>query len=545
VWALNEGVVLDETPPPRSDFQYELVGIVVHMGTAQAGHYYSYCRERGAAGPAKGDRWFCMNDSNTSPWEPTLEQLDEDCFGGKKASTYYVKGAEKETNAFVLFYERAAKAMPSPPPGSPPPAAPGSPAAAALGAGAPAVRVAGANAPALVVLPEDLAPAYTAALLKGLDSRPDAVRRAARVKPPPHLLADILKSNRLFARANYTREEHFNTLLVSVMQNVDAAPWGFFFTNALSPPITEAAAREAAGAGAAFSGALSLLRSISALDRSSTHAAIDGLRKTLEPPPGGRGVSPLERLLAASPSAAQLWLVQQLAPDAGAALAGRSALSLRLFNVTQPLLAANFVNADSREVAAKLWDVNARLLLLVARVLAPLEGAAAEAGALQGPGLLEELCRYLLREALPGVRFKWAASKPTLDLLAELLEGRAGPYVARLLLVEGRALAALSEHVFKPGGPTAAAPLAPPPAAYPGGDATAYQSAPPFLPVPALLGKDDGTTDRQNEAQKMESGGAAPALAFSALARALSAAILAHAPLGGGAGGGGGGGGGG
>ena len=31
---------------PKDYYQYELVGVLVHTGTAQAGHYYSFIRER-------------------------------------------------------------------------------------------------------------------------------------------------------------------------------------------------------------------------------------------------------------------------------------------------------------------------------------------------------------------------------------------------------------------------------------------------------------------------------------------------------------------
>lgn len=41
-----------------SYYQYELVGVVVHMGTADSGHYYSYIKERV---PLEGsERRVCM-----------------------------------------------------------------------------------------------------------------------------------------------------------------------------------------------------------------------------------------------------------------------------------------------------------------------------------------------------------------------------------------------------------------------------------------------------------------------------------------------------
>ena len=40
--------LLKQLKQPRSYYQYELVGIVVHSGTADSGHYYSYIKEQEA-----------------------------------------------------------------------------------------------------------------------------------------------------------------------------------------------------------------------------------------------------------------------------------------------------------------------------------------------------------------------------------------------------------------------------------------------------------------------------------------------------------------
>jgi hypothetical protein len=40
---------------PKEYYEYELVGVVVHMGTADSGHYYSLIRERGST-PTLGSR---------------------------------------------------------------------------------------------------------------------------------------------------------------------------------------------------------------------------------------------------------------------------------------------------------------------------------------------------------------------------------------------------------------------------------------------------------------------------------------------------------
>jgi ubiquitin C-terminal hydrolase len=43
---------------PREYYQYELSGCVIHTGTAQFGHYYSFAKDR------VGGRWMLLNDSS-------------------------------------------------------------------------------------------------------------------------------------------------------------------------------------------------------------------------------------------------------------------------------------------------------------------------------------------------------------------------------------------------------------------------------------------------------------------------------------------------
>ena len=66
------------TPPPPE--LYELVGVVVHSGSSNYGHYWSYIRSRegvrdGAAGDGSavpaGD-WQIFNDSHVGPFDLSL-----------------------------------------------------------------------------------------------------------------------------------------------------------------------------------------------------------------------------------------------------------------------------------------------------------------------------------------------------------------------------------------------------------------------------------------------------------------------------------------
>ena len=130
----NQGV---EEPSPREYvahpaeyYEYELVGIVVHVGTIDSGHYFSYIRERGvrahhiaksrqaacaAGAPASVEwrgEWFEFNDRLVVPWD--VSRMEEACFGGTRLRSRWSTSAgcmiEEEVdimqNAYILVYER-------------------------------------------------------------------------------------------------------------------------------------------------------------------------------------------------------------------------------------------------------------------------------------------------------------------------------------------------------------------------------------------------------------------------------------------------------
>ena len=90
---------------------FELVGILVHSGTAESGHYYSYIRERPSS--EGNSRWVEFNDDLVSPWDP--ETMAYSTFGGQDhrydhSGTYY----DKNFSAYMLFYQRSSSLQPIP-----------------------------------------------------------------------------------------------------------------------------------------------------------------------------------------------------------------------------------------------------------------------------------------------------------------------------------------------------------------------------------------------------------------------------------------------
>ena len=85
---------------------FELVGVLVHTGTAESGHYYSYIRER----PTEGDTqsWVEFNDEMVSPWDPA--SMANSCFGGTDYQPQFQASNavfEKQYSAYMLFYQRS------------------------------------------------------------------------------------------------------------------------------------------------------------------------------------------------------------------------------------------------------------------------------------------------------------------------------------------------------------------------------------------------------------------------------------------------------
>jgi ubiquitin carboxyl-terminal hydrolase 34 len=101
------------------------VGVVMHTGTADSGHYYSFIRDReykyqssAAAGRRSSDRrsqrqqWYEFNDSTVKPFD--VDKLPEESFGGETVTNQYntflndfiEQRTPKRKSAYLLVYER-------------------------------------------------------------------------------------------------------------------------------------------------------------------------------------------------------------------------------------------------------------------------------------------------------------------------------------------------------------------------------------------------------------------------------------------------------
>ncbi|KAF9573120.1 hypothetical protein EC968_008969 [Mortierella alpina] len=128
----QEGVSSSPPPYPPGGLengpvsQYNLVGVLVHTGTADSGHYYSYIKDRGPDMPftpspnssldtTQGDsaRWYHFNDSKVEEFDAS--EIPAKAFGGSEFipqdSSPYMKTPPRSTtkpySAYMLFYERA------------------------------------------------------------------------------------------------------------------------------------------------------------------------------------------------------------------------------------------------------------------------------------------------------------------------------------------------------------------------------------------------------------------------------------------------------
>jgi ubiquitin carboxyl-terminal hydrolase 34 len=86
--------------PYMSDesYEYSLVGVLVHSGTIEGGHYYSYIKERDLNDPYY-NQWFDFNDTYVS--QADISRVKSIAFG-HKSDDWGGYG----TCAYLLFYER-------------------------------------------------------------------------------------------------------------------------------------------------------------------------------------------------------------------------------------------------------------------------------------------------------------------------------------------------------------------------------------------------------------------------------------------------------
>ncbi|KAK4252308.1 hypothetical protein C7999DRAFT_27033 [Corynascus novoguineensis] len=97
---------LSKPDEDQSEDIFELVGVLVHTGTAESGHYYSYIRERPAS--SNTQTWVEFNDETVTPWDPA--SMANSCFGGPDYQPQFQSSStvfEKQYSAYMLFYQRS------------------------------------------------------------------------------------------------------------------------------------------------------------------------------------------------------------------------------------------------------------------------------------------------------------------------------------------------------------------------------------------------------------------------------------------------------
>jgi len=106
--AEGEDEELDETLKyPKDYYEFKLTGIVVHTGTADSGHYYSFIKDRHTP-EGQQEKWYEFNDHIVREFDPA--DIPAECFGGEDQSFSSTSIMNMRTmkwrNAYLLFYER-------------------------------------------------------------------------------------------------------------------------------------------------------------------------------------------------------------------------------------------------------------------------------------------------------------------------------------------------------------------------------------------------------------------------------------------------------
>ena len=84
---MHQNVISRSQP---GEYDYRLKGIVIHYGSADFGHYYSYIKETDV-------KWIEFNDERVREFDP--RDIELECFGGEH-------WRREHQNAYLLVYER-------------------------------------------------------------------------------------------------------------------------------------------------------------------------------------------------------------------------------------------------------------------------------------------------------------------------------------------------------------------------------------------------------------------------------------------------------
>jgi len=75
------------------DFEYQLKGIVVHIGSAEYGHYFSFIK-------TSPQQWLEFNDERVREFDP--KDIETECYGGEH-------WRRENQSAYLLVYEKKVK----------------------------------------------------------------------------------------------------------------------------------------------------------------------------------------------------------------------------------------------------------------------------------------------------------------------------------------------------------------------------------------------------------------------------------------------------
>nr|XP_027200113.1 ubiquitin carboxyl-terminal hydrolase 34-like [Dermatophagoides pteronyssinus] len=107
----DEILMMTDEEESNNSTKYDLIGVTVHTGTAEGGHYYCFIQDRDPQSPTR-NKWFLFNDAEVKLFDKS--QIATECFGGEMTSKTYDKindkfldfSFEKTNSAYMLFYEK-------------------------------------------------------------------------------------------------------------------------------------------------------------------------------------------------------------------------------------------------------------------------------------------------------------------------------------------------------------------------------------------------------------------------------------------------------